>query len=80
MMMSIIIDNPDLLHIDYKYIVRSWVFFWLKHELYNLADKGSNEICVNKITEIINSKTDSYSKRWENFKEIYHVKKFFENI
>ncbi|WP_392561743.1 hypothetical protein RHO12_11565 [Orbus sturtevantii] len=74
------VNNPDLLHTDYKYIVRSGVFFWIKNKLYNLADKGSSPHNVDLITKIINKNTKSYQDRQKNFKEIYHDKKIFEGI
>ncbi|WP_392551890.1 hypothetical protein RHO14_10485 [Orbus wheelerorum] len=74
------VSDPNLLHTNYKYIVRSGVFFWIKNKLYNLADKGSLPDNVDLITEIINKNTKSYQDRQNNFKEIYHEKKIFEGI
>ncbi|OCG44008.1 hypothetical protein A9G34_07520 [Gilliamella sp. Choc4-2] len=74
------VNNPDLLHTNYKYIVHSGVYFWLKYKLYNIADQGSDESTVNLITEKINQYTKSYKDRYNHFKEIYDVKKIFQNI
>jgi predicted chitinase len=74
------VDNPDLLHTNYKYIVHSGVYFWLKYKLYNIADQGSDESTVNLITAKINQHTKSYKDRYNHFKEIYDDKKIFQNI
>ena len=74
------IENPDLLHENYKYSVRSGVYFWLNNNLFLEADGGYARENVDAITRIINRNTDSYSERWNNFKRIYEVEKIFSDI
>ncbi len=74
------VGNPDILHTQYQYSVRSGVYFWLKNNLFVEADKGDAEANVNAITAIINLGTDSYDKRRAHFKRIYHVEKIFDSI
>jgi putative chitinase len=69
-----------VLHANYKYSVRSGVYFWLKNELFLKADEGSARGNVDAVTRIINGDTDSYSERWNNFKRIYEVEKIFSGI
>ena len=52
------------------YCVRSAVYFWLREELYRIADQGDTEVIVDKITAKVNLHTDSYEKRREHFKNI----------
>jgi predicted chitinase len=74
------VGSPDLLHTQYKYSVRSGIYFWLKNNLAVEADKGDARENVDAITRIINRDTDSYGKRWDHFKRIYKVEKIFEDI
>lgn len=71
------IVNPDLL-IEAKYAVRSAVFFWLRHRLYEIADQGATDSQVNSITAIINLHTDSYTNRRAHFKNIWDGNVFDE--
>lgn len=72
--------TPDLLHKNYKYSVRSGVYFWLKNALFIKADQGAAQENVDAITKIINRSTDSYAKRWSNFERIYKVEKVFDDV
>jgi predicted chitinase len=70
------VSSPELLE-DTKYAVRSAVFFWLQHKLYEIADTGDSPKSVNSITEKINRYTDSYSERRNQFKRIWSDEKIF---
>jgi predicted chitinase len=72
--------HPHLAHENPKYVVRSGVYFWLKHKLYREADKGSGPEAVDAITRIINRDTDSYEARRRNFERIYNNEKIFHGI
>lgn len=74
------IEAPDILHTNYKYSVRSGVYFWLKNNLFLRADEGAGREHVDAVTRIINRDTDSYAKRWNNFERIYKVEKIFGDI
>lgn len=66
------VTNPDLLG-EYKYAARSAAYFWLKHNLYIIADKGIQTNYINQITNIINKYDDANGKkeRIENVTKIY---------
>jgi predicted chitinase len=73
------VDHPELLE-DFKYTVRSGVYFWLSHNLANEADKGSSSNEVDAITRVINQATDSYEERRINFTRIYNNEKTFDAL
>lgn len=62
--------NPDLLA-QPKYAARSAVFFWLRHALHAIADRGEAGVNVDAITKIVNKHTDSYDARREHFASIW---------
>lgn len=70
------INNPALLE-QPKYAARSAVYFWLKNELYNIADKGDSGSFVNDITKVINLYTSSYAERRAQFTRIWENEKIF---
>lgn len=74
------LGNPDLVHQDPAYVLRSGVFFWLKNGLYELADKGGSPSHVDAITARVNLHTDSYGDRQNNFRRIYADEKIFSDI
>ena len=47
--------------------------FWLQHDLYRLADRGTDLSVVDAITAKINKYTTSYEKRREYFLSIKHL-------
>ncbi|MGE6767913.1 glycoside hydrolase family 19 protein, partial [Serratia sp. NPDC071084] len=71
------INNPSLLESP-VYCVRSAVYFWLREELYSIADTGDTGSVVDKITSKINLHTDSYAKRRKHFEKIMNKKIFLE--
>lgn len=70
------INNPELLE-QPKYAARSAVFFWLKNNLFEIADKGDSPGFVNSITAKINLYTDSYGDRRTQFTRIWANEKIF---
>ncbi len=72
------VQNPDLLG-QMFYGVRAGVFFWLKHNLFEIAD-GTNSnnggAKVDAITEVINKFTGSFGGRRDNFNYIISNKIF----
>lgn len=74
------VQNPDLLHENYKYSVRSGIYFWLSNNLFAEADKGATDSGVDAITRIVNEATDSYEKRRYNFKRIFEIENIFKDI
>jgi predicted chitinase len=71
------INNPSLLESP-VYCVRSAVYFWLRENLYSIADTGSTGVIVDKITAKVNLHTDSYAKRRKHFENISNKKIFVE--
>lgn len=47
--------------------------YWLKNDLYRIADTGKSKDTVNKITSIINKYTDSYENRFSHFNKISYL-------
>lgn len=74
------VQTPDVLHENYKYSVRSGIYFWLSNNLFAEADKGATDSAVDAITRIINKDTDSYGKRKEHFKRIFESEQIFKDI
>lgn len=74
------VENPDIVHQNPIYVLRSGVFFWLENGLYELADKGSSPTNVDSITARVNLHTDSYGDRQNNFKRIYSDESIFTYI
>ncbi|MGI0014973.1 MAG: glycoside hydrolase family 19 protein, partial [Nitrososphaera sp.] len=74
------VEHPELLQSDFKYTVRSGVYFWLENNLSDEADKGASGDEVDAITRIINQATNSYDKRRNNFIRIYNNEKIFETL
>lgn len=44
--------------------------FWIKNDIYKIADKGLAEKNVNEVTSIINKHTSSYKERYMHFSKI----------
>ncbi|WP_423241114.1 glycoside hydrolase family 19 protein, partial [Erwinia amylovora] len=70
------INNPSVIE-NPVYYVRSAVYFWLRENLYSIADAGNTGVIVDKITAKVNLHTDSYAKRRKHFEDIMN-KKIFE--
>lgn len=65
-MMVDFVANPDAVA-SFPGSLRSAVGYWILRGLHNLADKGVAGADVDRITTVINSKTDSYADRRANF-------------
>ncbi|EJL88213.1 hypothetical protein [Pantoea sp. GM01] len=70
------VEEPVKLE-EAKYCVRSAIYFWLREELFKIADEGNNGSIVDRITAKVNLHTDSYAKRRGHF-ERFHNDKVFE--
>jgi len=71
-------EFPDLL-LEPRYAVRSALCFWIKHELFAIADDGiSNEI-TDRISRIINGGDNGKAARQENVTK-FHTLAIFENV
>jgi predicted chitinase len=68
--------NPDLVMTDPKLAVRSAVFFWLKHKLYDKADTGATDAVVKSITVTVNGGETGLPKRKEIFHKCWNNKVF----
>ena len=66
--------NPDIVA-NFPFSLRSAVCFWVLHNLYKLADRGSDGSNVNQITEVVNFYTDerSYAARRGHFMKALNV-------
>ena len=60
------VSKPDLM-MEFPYTLRSAVCYWLINKLQNLADRGKAPQDVDRITKVVNAKTDSYNARQKNF-------------
>ena len=76
------VENPTLVAEYGKYAIMSAAWFWLSNNLYKIADESkkdsNNENVVDKITDVINKRTDDQSKkdRKENYTRIRNAKIF----
>lgn len=68
-----IIANPDLLLTKYRLL--SAGFFWNKHKLNNIADKGNSIKIITSITEVVNGGRIGLSNRILLFNEYYSLLK-----
>ncbi len=55
---------------------RSAANFWLVNEVYLEADAGAEDTAINSVTKIVNSGTDSYGLRRNNFNKLWEAKVF----
>jgi len=61
------VANPALME-QFPHTVRAAVCYWIQNGLDKKADLGSQDADVDRITRVINSKTDTYDERRANFK------------
>lgn len=66
------VADPDLLATA-RYAVQSAVFFWIRHNLYSIADRGPEDANVDAITRVINRHTSSYDERRAHFSRIWNA-------
>jgi putative chitinase len=63
--------NPDL--VSSKYALLSAAWFFSKNGLNRIADEGSTDVVVTKITKRVNGGTIGLSERIKEFKEYYSL-------
>lgn len=61
------VSDPDKMGL-FPYDVRSAISFWVMNHLGSVADKGATDAVVDKVIDIVNSKTKTRSERKANFK------------
>jgi len=66
-----VISNPDL--VSSKYALLSAAWFFSKNGLHKMADEGSSDTVVTKITKRVNGGTIGLSDRIKHFKEYYSL-------
>jgi len=66
-----VISNPDL--VSSKYALLSAAWFFSKNGLHRMADEGSSDAVVTKITRRVNGGTIGLSDRIKHFKEYYSL-------
>ena len=68
-----VISNPDL--VSSKYALLSAAWFFSKNGLHKMADEGSTDTVVTKITKRVNGCTIGLADRIKHFKEYYELLK-----
>ena len=63
--------NPDLVSSQYALLSAAW--FFSKNGLHKMADEGSTDAVVTKITKRVNGGTIGLADRIKHFKEYYHL-------
>ncbi len=66
-----VISNPDL--VSSKYALLSAAWFFSKNGLHKMADEGSSDAVVTKITRRVNGGTIGLADRIKHFKEYYSL-------
>jgi putative chitinase len=66
-----ILSNPDKVASSYALLSAAW--FFSKNGLHKIADEGSSDVVVTKITKRVNGGTIGLADRIKHFKEYYHL-------
>lgn len=66
-----ILSNPDKVASHYALLSAAW--FFSKNGLHKMADEGSSDIVVTKITKRVNGGTIGLADRIKHFKEYFHL-------
>jgi putative chitinase len=66
-----IITNPDLVATEYALLSAAW--YWNSRSLNEIADKGSDDSVVTRITKIINGGTNGLEDRIKRFNNYYEL-------
>ena len=66
-----VISNPDLVSSKYALLYAAW--FFSKNGLHRMADEGSSDAVVTKITRRVNGGTIGLADRIKHFKEYYSL-------
>jgi putative chitinase len=64
-----VIENPDLVAARYPLLSAAW--FWNSRNLNKIADVGSSDEVVTRITRIVNGGTNGLADRLRHFKKYY---------
>ncbi len=64
-----IVSNPKDIH-TLEGAILAGLGFWIKNDIYKIADRGLTEKNVNEVTSIINKHTSSYKERYIHFSKI----------
>lgn len=64
-----LVSNPDLVASKYALLSAAWFFH--KNGLHKIADEGSSDVVVQKITKRVNGGTLGLADRIKHFKEIF---------
>lgn len=65
------VSQPNL--ISEKYSLQSGAFFWMKNNISKIADEGSSDEVVKKITKVINGGYNGLHDRTEYFKKFIKI-------
>jgi len=68
-----LITNPDLVSTKYPLLSAAWFFH--KNGLHKIADEGSTEAVVTKVTKRVNGGTIGLADRLKHFNEYYNLLK-----
>jgi len=60
------------------YATRSGVYFWLKNELYLIADEGVNPDVINRVTNVVNPGEGRNDSRRGN--RVAFVERIYEHL
>ena len=60
------VRDPDLMS-EFPYSIRSAICFWINKKIFVLADQGGNPENVDRVTNIVNKRTDSRIARKNHF-------------
>ncbi|CAN0625848.1 putative chitinase [Burkholderia multivorans] len=63
--------SPEEVGVNPLYAVRSAVFYWLRHELFEIADKGATDAVVREITVAVNGGETGLSARNSAFQDYW---------
>ncbi len=68
-----VLSNPDLVSTKYPLLSAAW--FFNKNGLHKMADEGSTDVVVTKITRRVNGGTIGLADRIKHFKQYYELLK-----
>lgn len=66
-----ILETPDLVATKYPLLSAAW--YWNSRKINAVADQGSTDAVVTKITKLVNGGTIGLADRIKHFKEFYHL-------
>lgn len=66
-----ILETPDLVATKYPLLSAAW--YWNSRKINAVADQGSTDAVVTKITKLVNGGTIGLADRIKHFKEFHHL-------